>query len=438
MNKRFISIKNTYIKSDLVRGFIATLLGSGASRILLVMTTFIVARMLSEDSFGQFSFVRSTLDLILSICAVNFSSLTTKFTSEINYKSTALHHLFLVIFFSLGLSILMGLMLLFLPEYILLKFFVDQDIARVFRVIGCILPFIFLAPLIQGIFRGRQQFKLIGIIQTICAAIFLICAILLSYLYGVNGALWAVLLYYLSSTLVSLIPFIKRLDLKQFQSRIIGWSKERMVVIKVILPMFILSFVEAPAFWVAQLILTHSGGYKSIAAMAIIMQIRSIILIIPGYFYGTYLSFASKMNAEGNYTAYFKKFDMLTVRILFISLITVLILIIFGRLILEVFGHNYVDYYDAYLWGILALPFFLVGYLLRVHFVIREKQRTLLLISISWNLIWLILFGISIKLTSIYPLSSFFITQFIAVIVFTSSLFAIYQRDKKRKSYEKR
>ena len=74
-------IKHHIEKSNLFKGFIVTILGSGSSKIILVLATFICSNLLGKMEFGELSFVRNTLNMILCICALNFSALCTKLTT---------------------------------------------------------------------------------------------------------------------------------------------------------------------------------------------------------------------------------------------------------------------------------------------------------------------------------------------------------------------
>ena len=71
-----------YKTSAIFRGFVATLIGSGASKILFVAVTFVGSNVLWKEQFGELSFVRNTLDMFLCVCALNYSSLCTKLTTE--------------------------------------------------------------------------------------------------------------------------------------------------------------------------------------------------------------------------------------------------------------------------------------------------------------------------------------------------------------------
>lgn len=414
----------------------ATLFGGIASRIFLVLTTFAVARLLSPNNFGQFSFVRSTLEIILSICAVNFSSLCIKYVSESHTNETSIHKLSVLFIFCFSLCIIVGIALHLLPETILLKIFLNKEIVHIFKIIGFILPLLFLAPLIQGIFKGWQQFKLVGIIQTIAAIFFFAIALIATYKWGVNGALWSIIIYYVFFSVISVYFLIKRINLASIPKRLLGFASQIDEIWTIILPMFAMSFIEAPAFWLAQLLLSQKSGFAAIGVMTVVMQIRNIVLIIPGYFFGTFMAFASKMNAEKLYHAYYDKFDQQIKYLLLISIVGIIVLISCGKLLLGLFGKEYVVAFIPYIIGILPLPGIMIASLIRVHFVIKAHQQSLLFISILWNVIWLILFYTSLNIVDCSSLIAFFGSQLIAVIVYVLSLFIIYLKDKKHFMHE--
>ena len=53
-------VKHHMEKSKLIKGFIVTILGSGSSKIILVLATFICSNLLGKMEFGELSFVRNT------------------------------------------------------------------------------------------------------------------------------------------------------------------------------------------------------------------------------------------------------------------------------------------------------------------------------------------------------------------------------------------
>lgn len=194
--------------------------------------------------------------------------------------------------------------------------------------------------------------------------------------------------------------------------------------------MFLMSFIEAPAFWIAQLLLSKSGGFAAIGAMAVIMQLRNVVMIIPSYFFTTFMAFAAKMNSERNMEAYFTKFDNLIKLVTIIGCGCIAVFVLFGSWFLKIFGSEYSIYYAPLIWGVLSLPILLITSLLKIHFTVMDRQQNLLLISVAWNFIWLGLFAFTCKLDLCSPVMSFFITQDIALLIYLVSMLLIYFKDK--------
>ena len=114
----------SFIKdSKLLRGFVSTLLGSSASKIILMLATFLFANVMTKYDFGEFSFVRNTLNTVLCMCALNFTSLCTKFTVEAKEDKRAIKKLIIIFLFSIVVCLVTGLAILFLPNAVLLQVF---------------------------------------------------------------------------------------------------------------------------------------------------------------------------------------------------------------------------------------------------------------------------------------------------------------------------
>ena len=85
-----LSIANRVRASELLKGFATTTFWSALSKLLIVLTTLYCSNVLTQDEFGEFSFIRNTLSTVLLICATNFSGLAVKFAAE----ATTLFHYF--------------------------------------------------------------------------------------------------------------------------------------------------------------------------------------------------------------------------------------------------------------------------------------------------------------------------------------------------------
>ena len=106
LKQKFQDFKTRVNGSSLIKSFFVTLFGSGMSKFILVVATFYCTNMLTKAEFGEFSFVRNTLTMILTICASNFSSLCTKFATEAKTSVASVQRLMLLFVFSLVMCII--------------------------------------------------------------------------------------------------------------------------------------------------------------------------------------------------------------------------------------------------------------------------------------------------------------------------------------------
>lgn len=236
--------------SHLFRSFLATVAGSGVSKIILVIATFVCSNMLGKMEFGELSFVRNTLNMILCICALNFSALCTKFTTEAKTSVVSLHRLFLLFAFSFTICLVIGGFLIITPEEILLSLLSTNTVVKFFKIIGVLLPIFMLQPLIEGVLRGLKKFKLIGILQT-TSSVFYLGAVSLGVLLGdLNGALIGVISYYALYSIVSLCILQYKYHISNRIHLITGAWQEKGALYTMVIPLFLMSFIDAPVMWV--------------------------------------------------------------------------------------------------------------------------------------------------------------------------------------------
>ena len=95
-----LSIANRVRASELLKGFATTTFWSALSKLLIVLTTLYCSNVLTQDEFGEFSFIRNTLSTVLLICATNFSGLAVKFAAEAMLSKESLKKLYILFLFT--------------------------------------------------------------------------------------------------------------------------------------------------------------------------------------------------------------------------------------------------------------------------------------------------------------------------------------------------
>lgn len=419
-----------YKTSSIFRGFVATLIGSGASKILFVAVTFVGSNMLGKEQFGELSFVRNTLDMFLCVCALNYSSLCTKLTTEAYKQDSAIHKLVLVFLFTFCLCIVCGLLLLVAPKNIMNNLFSTSMVVAFFRVAGILFPIFILQPLLEGILRGLQKFKLIGYLQTVSSLIYLIAMFLGIRIGGLMGAFYAVVIYYVCYSFICLSFLCKSIDVLSQIKRIHGFLAERQSIYKLILPVFLMSFIDAPSYWIAQVILSNYGGIESVGSMVAIMQLTNLAILIPNYFSNTFIAFAGEYNAQKQYDLYYAKFDQFGKLFMMLGFSVTVVLSVISPFVLRLYGSDFVSDWPALIYGSLCIPILMLLSLYKIDLILREHQQMLLYIAIVWNGVWLLSLIALLKI-GVAPINSFFISRAIGAFVYVALVWSDYSKGKK-------
>lgn len=436
MTNKIDAIKQRISGSKLIKGFAATILGSGASKIILVLATFVCSNLLGKMEFGELSFVRNTLNMVLCICALNFTSLCTKFTTESKSSVESLHRLLLLFLFSLGICFIVGLFLILAPEELLLSMLSTATVVKFFKIVGVLLPLFMLQPLIEGVLRGLQMFKLIGILQAVTSVFYLGAVYAGIILEGLDGALFGVIAYYTLYAIVSVIVLLKQTSLRKHLPRLKGFSTQSNSIYRMILPLFLMSFIDAPVMWIAQVILSKFGTMESVGSMTAMMQIRNFSMLIPTYFVNTYIAFAGELNTQHRYADYYRQYFKIEKLYIYIGVALFVVFSLFSQPILYLYGKDFVDDWPAMIISNVGIPLTMLIGLYRIDLILKDHQQYLLYISLAWNAVWItMLYGLIA--IGANPLYSFFASQNTGAMVFIGSLFYVYKKDKKRLLYEK-
>ncbi|WP_348716787.1 hypothetical protein [uncultured Alistipes sp.] len=425
------NIARTLKDSAVMRSFFITVFGSGLSKLILILSTFYCTHILSESEFGEFSFIRNTLNMVLCICALNFSSLCTKFTVDAKTSGESAFKLIILFLFSLFVCVVLGLVLLFLPKQLLFLIFKSDTVVFYFRIIGLLLPLFILQPLTEGVLRGMMRFKLIGLLQTLSSLLFFGAIVAGARTAGYNGAVIGMLSYYALYAAVSVLFILKPIRSRRGAETLPGLLANRSVVREMILPIFIMSFIEAPMFWLVQLLLIHFGDMTAIGGMTVITQVRNLAILIPSYFFSTYLAYASRLNAGREYDTYFNQFRRLRLCFIAAGGAVALLLTLTATPLLKLYGAAYVSNSTQLVIANLGIPFLLLSGLLRIELIIQEHQKELLYISVAWNLLWVAVL-IPMLLLGVHSLTAFFTSQLLAIVFQYLLIHLIYQKDRKR------
>ena len=383
------TIINRAKESELIKGFLSSAIWGVLTKVIMVVVTFYCSNTLAPEGFGEFSFIKETLNLVLAICAVNFSTLTVKLAAESMTVENSLRRLYLLFIFTIVVTLLLAFIVIVLPYDVLYSFTKGENVAYFVRVSALLLPFFIIQPLVSAVFRGYKQFNLVGIYETASSILFLLFVIIGVKIADYQGAIWAMLGYYFVFSLSGLLILFKYNQKTHYLVKVKNISSQRKTIYTMIAPIFLTSFIEAPLVWIAQAEIGRRASYALVGALSVMLTIRYLIQIVPTYFYQSFVPHVTILNAEQKYRSYFVKFEQVTKALLVLAVVVGPILIIFGKFFLGLFNKAYVDYYDSYLWSIAVVPFLLLSTLFKINLMIREHQVSIMIMTILSSLLFI-------------------------------------------------
>lgn len=391
-----IGLMNKYIdlikQSELLKGFFSSTIWGGLSKVIMVAVTFYCTNSLDPDGFGEFSFIRETLNLVLSICAVNFSTLTVKLAAESMKVEDSLRRLYLLFIFTICVTVLFAIIVVALPYDVILSFTKGNNVAYFVKISALLLPFFIIQPLVSAVFRGYKQFNLVGIYETVFSLLFLVFVIIGIHIGDYKGAVWAMLAYYFLFSVFGLIILFKYNQKTHYLVRIRDVFSQKRSIYNMIAPIFITSFIEAPLMWLAQAEIGRRASYALVGGLSVMLTIRYLIQIVPTYFYQSFVPHVTILNSEKKYKDYFEKYKQVVNSLLLIAIVLIPILIVCGKFLLSLFNEQYISYYDSYIISVVIVPFLLLSTLYKINLMIREHQVSIMIMTMISSVLFIVSF----------------------------------------------
>ena len=185
-----------------------------------------------------------------------------------------------------------------------------------------------------------------------------------------SGGIYGILFYYSLYSIITICVVSRYINIYRLIKSHLGEIRSEVSVVnRMILPVFILSFIEAPLNWWAQVIMAKNAGMVAISTMTAILQIRNFVIILPSYYMNTFTSFATSLNAQHNYKVYYDKFGKSIIIFFIGSLLSIVVFQIFSKLILGLYGTEYTEDSFPFFIANLSIPLLLIGNLLKIDLI---------------------------------------------------------------------
>ena len=401
-------------KLHFLTGSIFLIIANAVAKVTIFIVGIVAARLLSQDSFGQFSMIRSTITAVGSLLSGTVGTTSTKNISENDGNKTKqieyVYSVIIVNFIFTLIAVILFIIASKCQKNDFLEMLISDNIIVV--ISSGLLFFTNASILLQGILVGLEKYKQLLSISLIVAILMLPIGYIFIYWWGFNGALATFLLYYLIDSFLKIKVTLSVLN----NSRVIIFLSQVLQVITGILrsniTLLIVTVIVTFSFWYTRvLVIRHTGDFEKIAIYDAAFQWLSIIMLVTTASTSVALAKMAKPNAN--------KRNILknsTIANLLVSIPVSFLFIFFSENIMSLYGADYVDGAETLAILSVASNFFSLSTIFNRYVLASSNIRAILIITvISSSVMFVTLYffmeladlGLAYSTLSFYSASTF-------------------------------
>lgn len=365
------------------------LIGNSVGKLAMFLTSIVAARILPQETFGQFTMIRNTISSIESIVTLGLRSSAIKQISEVSHLEQNKINSVITAILTTNIiiaTILSLILALSTPSLIEKIFFSHAQIKDAFYIGIVLLIVSVLSNLMQTILTGFEEFKRLAFSGMISSTASLPMIILLIYFFELYGALFGTIFYF---TIDFFIKF-KQLKFKNILpnydfSLVLEDAKNFLSFSS---PLIISLIITTSSFWYARvLIVNHSGKFTEIAIFDAAFQWLTIIMLITGATTNVALPMLSKAMKKNNQKELSQLFWYhLSINVA-ISIIMAVAFSTFSKNIMSIYGPSYVSGENTLIILCFASVFYTISSLLNKSIIVKGKSNSVLFNSIVSSII---------------------------------------------------
>lgn len=351
MKQQINLLKSKFLSSDIAKrmasGAIWSFTGTALAKFIVLVAGILCARILTQEEYGEFGMVRSTINTFVVFGMAGIGLTATKYISE--YKKTQQSKISGVYILTNGFALLTGilitLLIYYLASYLAVTTLNAPHLQRAIQLGAVLLFFTVLNSAQNGTLAGLENFKAIAL-NTLWGSIAESILMLVgAYYAGVMGAILGygcgfVVLYICNH--ISIRKSFKNLKIKIVFS---NFNKDYFKILyRFTLPAALSSFMVTPTYWIIRTMLVNKCGFDELAIYEAADQWKIIILFIPSAISNVVLPILSGLSTENNQKQFWKILRINLFLNAGIAFILALIISSCSPLIMSFYGSTYTDY----------------------------------------------------------------------------------------------
>jgi len=375
-------------KSSLFKDSFWSVAGNAAGHGLALIAGIIVARFLGKEIFGEYGMIKQTLVYIAAFSTFGLGYTATKFIAEAKNKGN--QNIRQIVVGSTNITLVTSVLLalfLFVFSRQVAVFLEAEHLSLSLRIFAVSIVFNALATVQIGILAGFKAFKQIAINNAIVGVVTFVLSVILTYFWGIEGALSGLLFASLTRCTLNYAVVRKTLRSYSFSEQQSGGIVKQLLLFS--LPITLDEGIYSMTSWLTFLLLAKLSDFGQVGLYSAAIQWSGVILFMPGVLRNVALSHLSGVNK--NPTQHKKVFNTMIAINFTSTFIPCLVVFALSGFISSFYGEDFVHLPIILSVSVFATVFKAVQIVYIQSYISKNKTWTLFGLSAFFNVLTLIL-----------------------------------------------
>lgn len=275
----------TSLAHRIAHGTFWSLIGALLSRALMLLASILVARILGKETYGEFGMIRSTIGLFGVFAGFGLGLTATKYVAEFRHSNPAKAGRVIALseVFALVTGTVVAVIIYVFAPWLAKNTINAPHLSLELRITAFIVLVSSLNGAQTGALAGLEAFKSIAKVNIAGGLSAFPVLVGASYLGGVSGATWGLLLNVVIIYILNLLALNRETARHGVPISFRGFLSERQIVWGFSFPAASGGFLVSFVLWgCAALLVNQPGGYAQMGIYTAADQWRLAVLFVPG------------------------------------------------------------------------------------------------------------------------------------------------------------
>lgn len=325
--------------------------------------------MLGSSIFGEYGAIKNTLVSIAIFSTFGLGYTATKYVAELKNRNQIGIKGFIrkSLIITLIISFIFCIVTIIFSNYISLEVLKAPNLSTILRYVAVWIVFNALTTLQIGILSGLGMYKEMARINTYVGIVTFLLSILLTYFFGFDGAILALLI----AQIYNWYLYYKSLNNSYSDGFDSSVEVSYLDILRFCTPIAMQEMVYSFSSWLSYLILIHHASYSEFGIYSASLQWSSLVLFIPGVLRNVILSNLSKSNVDTEDSKILKQMILIN---LFCTILSIIIIMLAQNIILTIYGRSFLELKNVLLLALLTTIFISVSNIYTQAYMSKGKN----------------------------------------------------------------